>query len=151
LKIPKGVDNSARLRLTGEGEVGENGGSPGDLYVEIHLKPHSFFRRDGEDVICEIPISFTQACLGSEIEIDTLASKQKLTIPKGTQSGDILKIKGVGFSHIHGYKTGDQLIQIRVKTPTNLTDKEEELLREFAATRGEEVTAKKKGIFGRIK
>jgi molecular chaperone DnaJ len=119
------------LRIRGEGEEGERGGPPGDLFVFIYVEPHDFFAREGDDVICQIPISFPQAALGAELEVPTLNGKKNITIPKGTDHGEILKIKGEGFPKIRGYGRGDQIIQVIVKTPKNLTNKQEEILREF--------------------
>jgi molecular chaperone DnaJ len=102
LKIPPGVETGSRLRLRGEGEEGERGGPPGDLYVVIHVEPHEFFERDGDDIICQIPISFVQAALGGDIEVPTLNGTRKLAIPKGTQNGQIFRLKGEGIEHMRG-------------------------------------------------
>lgn len=131
IKLPPGVDTGSKLRIRGEGEEGERGGPPGDLFVFLYVEPHDFFSRDGDDIICQIPISITQAVLGSEIEIPTLNGKRNLSIPKGTESGEIFRIKGEGFPKLRGYGRGDQVVQIVVKTPKNLTKRQEELLREF--------------------
>jgi molecular chaperone DnaJ len=138
IKLPPGVDTGSKLRIRGEGEEGERGGPPGDLFVFLYVEPHDFFSRDGDDIICQIPISFTQAALGSEIEIPTLNGKRNLSIPKGTEGGEIFKIKGEGFPKLRGYGRGDQVVQIVVKTPKSLTKRQEELLREF-----EEISMKK--------
>jgi molecular chaperone DnaJ len=138
IKLPPGVDTGSKLRIRGEGEEGERGGPPGDLFVFLYVEPHDFFSRDGDDIICQIPISFTQAALGSEIEIPTLNGKRNLSIPKGTESSEIFRIKGEGFPKLRGYGRGDQVVQIVVKTPKNLTKRQEELLREF-----EEISMKK--------
>ncbi|MGB9630309.1 MAG: molecular chaperone DnaJ, partial [Thermodesulfobacteriota bacterium] len=131
IKIPPGVDNGSKLRIRGEGEEGERGGPPGDLYVFLYLEPHDFFTRDGDDIICQVPISFPQAALGGEIEVPTLNGKRTITIPKGIDSGEVLKIKGEGFPRLRGSGRGDQLVQVIIKTPKNLTKRQEELLREF--------------------
>ena len=144
LKIPPGVETGSRLRLRGEGEEGERGGPPGDLYVIIHVEPHEFFGRDGDDITCQIPISFSQAALGEEIEVPTLNGTRKLSIPKGTQSGQLFRLKGEGFFHMRGYGKGDEIVQVIVKTPTKLTKKQEELLREFSTI---EEGKGKKGFF----
>jgi molecular chaperone DnaJ len=138
IKLPPGVDTGSKLRIRGEGEEGERGGPPGDLFVFLYVEPHDFFSRDGDDIICQIPISFTQAALGSEIEIPTLNGKRNLSIPKGTEGGEIFKIKSEGFPKLRGYGRGDQVVQTVVKTPKNLTKRQEELLREF-----EEISLKK--------
>jgi molecular chaperone DnaJ len=131
IKIPPGVDTGSKLRIRGEGEEGERGGPPGDLFVFIYVEPHDFFGREGDDLICQITISFPQAALGAEIEVPTLNGKKNISIPKGTEHGEILKIKGEGFPKLRGYGRGDQLIQIIVKTPKNLTNRQEEILKEF--------------------
>jgi len=132
VKIPAGVDGDIRLRVPGEGEEGEPGAASGDLYVFLNMERHPLFDRDGDDIICTIPISFPKAALGDEIEIPTLNSKKRIDIPRGTQTGDIVKIKGCGIPHLRGKGAGDQVIKFTVKTPTKLTKKQEELLREFA-------------------
>lgn len=138
--IPPGVDTGSKLRIRGEGEAGDRGGPPGDLYVLIYVEPHDFFSREGEDVICQIPISFPQAALGSEIEVPTLNGNKTLHIPKGAESGDLFRIRGEGFPKLRGHGKGDQIVQVIVKTPKNLTKRQEELLKEFeeAGKRGKE-------------
>ncbi len=137
LKIPPGVDNGSRLRLVGEGGPGYNGGPPGDLYVMLHVEPHEFFERDGKDLLCQVPITFPQAALGAEIEIPTLDDPEKLKIPGGTQTGDVLKLRNHGMPSLRGGRKGDILVHVFVKTPTNLTQEEEELLRRFSQLRVE--------------
>jgi molecular chaperone DnaJ len=137
LKIPGGVETGSRLRLRGEGEEGDFGGPSGDLYVFIHVEPHEFFERDGYDILCQIPISMTQAALGAAIEVPTIESKETIKIPKGTQGGKIFRLKGKGVAHLKGIGHGDQVVQVLVKIPTNLTKKQEELLKEFARLAGE--------------
>jgi len=131
VKMPPGVDTGSKLRIRGEGEEGERGGPPGDLFLFIYVETDDFFSREGDDIICQIPISFPQAALGTEIEVPTLNGKRKLSIPKGTESGEILRIKGEGFPKTRGYGRGDQIVQVIVRTPKNLTKKQEEILREF--------------------
>lgn len=131
IKLPPGVDTGSKLRIRGEGEEGERGGPPGDLFVFLYVEPHDFFSRDGDDIICQIPISFPQAALGAEMEVPTLNGQKKLTIPKGTESGEIFRIKGEGFPKLRSYGRGDQVVQVIVKTQKNLTKRQEELLREF--------------------
>ncbi|MCL2669509.1 MAG: molecular chaperone DnaJ [Syntrophaceae bacterium] len=131
LKIPAGVETGSRLRLRGEGEEGERGGPNGDLYVFIEVKPHDVFERNGSDVACRIPITFTQAALGASIEVPTLTGMGKIKIPRGTQTGRVFRLKGEGITHLRGYGRGDQLIETVVTVPTNLTKRQEELLREF--------------------
>jgi len=131
IKIPPGVDMGSKLRIRGEGEPGERGGPSGDLFIFIYVEPHDFFSREGDEIVCQIPISFPQAALGAEMEIPTLNGKKKISIPKGTESGEIFRIKGEGFPRLKGYGRGDQLVQVIVKTPKNLTKRQEEILREF--------------------
>lgn len=132
VKIPAGVDNGSRLRLTGEGEPGGYGGPAGDLYIFIHVEPHDFFKRNNTDVICQIPISFVQAALGDKLMIPTMKGERELEIPKGTQPGDMLRFSGEGIPSLRDGIRGDQIIQLDIRTPTNLNKKQEELLREFA-------------------
>ncbi len=131
VKIPPGVDTGSKLRIRGEGEEGERGGLSGDLFIFLYVEPHDFFSREGDEIVCQIPISFPQATLGTEIEVPTLNGNKHLTIPKGVESGEILRIKGEGFPRMRGYGRGDQLVQIIIKTPTNLNKRQEEILREF--------------------
>jgi len=137
LKIPPGVDSGSRLRLRGEGESGEYSGPPGDLYVFISVEPHEFFERQGDHLLCRIPISITQAALGTTIEVPTLNGNEKIKIPKGTQYGKVFRLKGKGFPHLRGFGKGDQIVQTIVEVPTNLKKKEEKLLKELAKLRGE--------------
>jgi len=147
VKIPGGVDTGSRLRLTGEGEPGGNGGPSGDLYVFIHVKAHDYFQRDGDHVICQIPISFVQAALGDEIEVPTLNGEKTLEIPKGTQPGDIFRFHGEGIPSLRFGRRGDQIIQVNVKTPTNLSKKQESLLKEFASLESKKFSTKLKNMF----
>ena len=146
VKIPAGVDNGSRLRLTGEGEPGVFGGPPGDLYVFIHVEPHDFFKRRDTDIICEIPISFVQAALGDKIEVPTLNGDKTLKIPKGTQPGDIFYFHGEGIPSLRTSQRGDQIIQVDIKTPTHLSKKQEALLKEFAKLESKKISHKIKNI-----
>jgi molecular chaperone DnaJ len=137
LKIPPGVETNSRLRLRGEGEDGEFGGPRGDLYVFIQVKPHKFFERAGNDIVCTISISMTQAALGANVEVPTLEGTERLKIPRGTQHGKIFRLKGKGIPHLRGFGRGDQIIQTIIQIPTDLSRKEEKLLQEFAKLRGE--------------
>jgi molecular chaperone DnaJ len=132
VKIPAGVDNGSRLRLTGEGGPGTFDGPPGDLYVFVHVEPHEFFERRDDTIICQLEISFVQAALGDKIQVSTLDGEKPLEIPKGTQPGDIFTFSGEGIPSLRTRRRGDQIIQVDVKTPTGLTRKQESLLREFA-------------------
>ncbi len=132
VKIPAGVDDGSRLRLTGEGEPGAQGGLPGDLYVFINVRPHKTFRRNEYDVITELEISFVQAALGDTIVVPTLKGKKELDIPKGTQPDDLLRFYGEGIPSLRTGRRGDHIIRVSIKTPLNLTKKQEKLLKEFA-------------------
>ncbi|MBL0124716.1 MAG: molecular chaperone DnaJ [Betaproteobacteria bacterium] len=131
VKIPSGVDNGDRIRLSGEGEAGVNGGPPGDLYVVVQLKPHSVFQREGADLHCEMPISFTIAALGGEIHIPTLDGEAKIKIPAETQSGQVFRLRGKGIRPVRQTSAGDLMCHVVVETPVRLTDRQKELLREL--------------------
>ncbi|QTA84666.1 molecular chaperone DnaJ [Desulfonema magnum] len=147
VKIPGGVDSGSRLRLTGEGEPGAYGGPAGDLYVFIHVERHEFFERDGTNVICQIPISFIQAALGDKIPVPTLQGEKDLEVPKGTQPGDVFRFQGEGIPSLRNGGRGDQLIQVDIKTPTNLTKKQEALLKEFSKLEEGKLGNKLKNMF----
>ncbi len=132
VKIPAGVDSGSRLRLSNEGEAGAYGGPPGDLYVFIKVRPHDFFKRDGSNVICQIPLSFVQAALGDQVKVPTLTGEKELEIKKGTQPGDLFHFRGEGIPSLRTGRPGDQIIQVAIKTPTHLNKKQEALLKEFA-------------------
>ncbi|MCF6092863.1 molecular chaperone DnaJ [Microaerobacter geothermalis] len=151
VKIPAGVDDGARLRVSGEGEPGINGGPPGDLYILIRVKPHEFFERDGDDIYCEVPITFVQAALGDEIEVPTLDGKVKLKVPAGTQTGTYFRLKGKGVPHLRGYGQGDQHVKVVIVTPTKLTEKQKELLREFAGISGDHYQEEESSFFEKMK
>ncbi|WP_027091152.1 molecular chaperone DnaJ [Cohnella thermotolerans] len=151
VKIPAGVDDGSQLRISGEGESGLRGGPPGDLYLVLRVKPHDFFERDGDDIYCEVPLTFTQAALGDEIEIPTLTEKVKLKIPSGTQTGTYFRLKGKGVPKLRGYGQGDQHVKVTVVTPTQLTEEQKELLREFAAKSGESTNEQHQTLFERMK
>ena len=131
VKIPAGVDEGDRIRLSGEGEAGVNGGPPGDLYVVVHLLPHSVFQRDHNDLHCEMPISFTTAALGGEIEIPTLDGHAKIKIPAETQTGKIFRLRGKGIKGVRSHAHGDLLCHMIVETPVKLTARQKELLQEM--------------------
>jgi molecular chaperone DnaJ len=131
VKIPVGIDSGMRIRSSGNGEPGTNGGPPGDLYVEIHIKPHKVFSREGDDLHCEMPISFVKATLGGEIEVPTLSGKVSFTIPEGTQSGKVFRLKGKGIKGVRSGFAGDLFCHVQIETPVKLTDKQKDLLKEF--------------------
>jgi molecular chaperone DnaJ len=137
LKVPPGVDTGIRLKVTGEGEAGSYGGPPGDLYVVITVKPHPFFKRKGNDLHCEVPISFVQAALGAEIKVPTIDGDAKITIPAGTPSGRVFHLRGKGVPKLGSYGKGDQYITVYVDVPKKLTPRQRELLKEFAELSGE--------------
>lgn len=145
IEIPAGVEDSMRLRVPGEGEAGEKGGPHGDLYVLVHIQQHKVFRRKGNDILLEAPISFSEAALGTTIEVPTLDGKAKLKIPAGTQPGTVLRMKGKGIPDVHGYGHGSQNVKVAVQVPEKLTKKQKELLKQFDKEAGKK---KKKRFFG---
>ncbi|MCA1792338.1 MAG: molecular chaperone DnaJ [Desulfotignum sp.] len=148
VKIPAGVDVGSKLRLTGEGEASPSPDGPaGDLYVVINVKPHKFFQRDGSDIICAIDISFAQAALGDEITVPTLVGEEKFTIPKGTQFGDSFRLRGEGIASLRSGRRGDQIIKVVIKTPTKLTGKQKELLKQFDKLDANKISNKLKNLF----
>lgn len=151
VKIPAGIDDGQQLRVSGQGEPGVNGGPSGDLYVVFHVKTHEFFERDGDDVYCEVPLTFVQAALGDEIQVPTLHGKVQLKIPAGTQTGTRFRLKGKGIPNVRGYGQGDQHIIIKIITPRKLSDKQKQLLREFADISGETLDEHEEGFFSKMK
>jgi molecular chaperone DnaJ len=133
VKIPSGVDEGDRIRLSGEGEAGMNGGPPGDLYVVIHLKPHPVFKRDHNDLHCEMPISISTAALGGDIEIPTLDGYAKVKVPSGTQTGQMFRLRSKGIKGVRSTSHGDLICHVAVETPVNLTARQKELLAELEA------------------
>jgi len=131
VKVPPGVDNGDRIRLTGEGESGERGGPPGDLYVEVNVREHPIFVRDGANLFCEVPISFVTATLGGELEVPTLNGRVSLKIPTETQTDKLFRLRGKGVKPVRGGGPGDLICKVTVETPVNLTGKQKELLRQF--------------------
>lgn len=136
VNIPAGVETGTRLRISGEGEAGRRGGARGDLYILIYVKKHPIFTKDGNDIMCEVPISFAQAALGDEVEVPTLEGKVKMKVPAGTQNGKVFRLRGKGVSDIRGYTRGDELVNIAVEVPTRLNSKQKQLLKEFADSGG---------------
>jgi len=130
--IPAGIENGTRMRVSGQGEASRDGGPSGDLYCDIYVREHEFFRRHENDIVCEIPVGFSQAAMGAEIEVPTLLGKSLLKIPKGTASGALLRMRGLGVTGVNGRGKGDQIVRIVVSVPTKLTKRQEELLGEFA-------------------
>jgi molecular chaperone DnaJ len=134
VKIPEGIDDGMRIRSSGNGEPGMNGGPPGDLYVEIHIKPHDVFQREENDLHCEMPISFTKAALGGEVEAPTLNGRATFTLPEGTQSGKTFRLRGKGIKGVRSSVPGDLFCHVVIETPVKLTDRQKELLRELDQT-----------------
>ena len=134
VKIPAGVDSGDRIRLSGEGEAGFNGGPPGDLYVQIDLREHPIFVRDGKNLYCEMPVSFVDATLGGELEVPTLNGRVKLKIPSETQTGKMFRLRGKGVTQVRGGGIGDLLCKVNVETPVNLSDDQRDLLKQFKAS-----------------
>jgi len=131
VKVPAGVDSGDRIRLSGEGEAGENGGPAGDLYVQIQVRPHPIFQRDGADLACEVPISFATATLGGELEVPTLNGRVKLKVPAETQTGKLFRLRGKGVKSVRGGMVGDLICRVTIETPVNLSDKQKSLLQAF--------------------
>lgn len=146
LKVPAGVDSGSRLRLNGEGESSPNGGSPGDLYVFLQVKPHKYFQRNQNDVICLAEISFVQATLGAKIIVKTLTGEETLKIPPGTQYGDTFRLPNQGIASLRSGQRGDQIIQVEIKTPTKLSKKQEKLLKEFEDLDSSKFTSRLKNL-----
>ncbi|MBN2505329.1 MAG: molecular chaperone DnaJ [Verrucomicrobia bacterium] len=151
LKIPAGVDTGARLRSAGNGAAGFRGGSPGDLYVVLHVQGHELFQREGDDLFCEVPISFVQAALGADIEVPTLSGKAQVAIAAGTQSGTILRLKGKGVKNVQGYGWGDLHVRVVVEVPTRLNASQRQKLEEFAALCDDNVNPKSRKFFEKAK
>jgi molecular chaperone DnaJ len=151
IRIPAGVHEGQGIRVAGEGEPGRDGGPNGDLYCYVKIRPHEFLERDGNDLIAVVPISFTQASLGTTIDVPSLDGTRQLRIPAGTQYGSLFRIRGQGLPDIRNGRVGDQLVQITIETPTNLNDRQEELLREFAKTENKNVSPKSTSFFEKVK
>ena len=151
VSIPAGIDSMQRIILRGQGSAGRNGGDNGDLIIEVRVKNHDIFNRDGNNLYCDVPISFAEAALGAEIEIPILGGKpEKYEIPEGTQSGTSFTIKGKGIPDINSKRRGDLIITVLVETPKNLNSEQKKLLRQFADSLGEKNNARKKGVFDRF-
>ena len=154
VKIPAGVDTGDRIRLAGEGEAGEFGAPPGDLYVQVSVREHAIFVRDGNNLYCEVPISFSKAALGGEIEVPTLDGKVSLKIPVETQTGRMFRLRGKGVKSVRSHAVGDLLCKVVMETPVNLNDRQKELLREFEATltgESKKHSPKAEGFFDGVK
>jgi molecular chaperone DnaJ len=150
-KVPAGVEDGTRIRFTGMGESGVFGGPAGDLYVVLHVKEHSFFERDGNNLHCVVPISFTQAALGTEIHLPTLEGEHTLKVPEGTQSGATLRIKGKGVPVLNGHGRGDIHVQLQVQTPGKLNKRQRELLQEMESLTKVENKPQPRTLLGKVK
>lgn len=151
VKIPAGVDNDMQIRVSGEGEAGDFGGPAGDLYVNIRVKNHPLFQREGRNLLCEVPITFSQAALGTQIQVPLLTGKHELTIPPGTQPGDFFRLRGQGMPDPHGGARGDLVVRAIVEVPKKLSKKYEELLRQLAELEEKHVSAHQKSFFESVK
>ena len=154
VKVPAGGDTGDRIRLTGEGQAGARGGPSGDLYVEMHVQPHQIFQRDGRDLHCEIPISFTDAAIGGELEVPTLDGRVKLKIPAETQTGKLFRLRSKGVTSIRGGSPVDLLCRVVLETPVNLTNRQREILEEFQEiyeSQGQKQSPKRSSWFAGVK
>ncbi len=151
VKIPPGVHEGQAVRIAGEGEPGENGGPNGDLHCYISVQAHPLFSRHNNDLVCQIPITFTQAALGAKLEVPTLKGYEKLEIPGGTQHGEVFKLKGKGLPDIRSHRSGDELVQVMIEIPRKLTDRQKQLLQEFASHEDGSQTPQRKGFMDKLK
>ncbi len=149
--IPAGIDVGQSIRVKGKGHAGTNGGPAGDMIVAVNILPHEVFERDGANVLCEMPISFSQAALGAEIEVPTLDGKVRYTVPEGTQTGTTFRLRGKGIHYLNSKSRGDQFVTVTVETPTDLTHEQKELLRKFAESVGDEGLPRRKSFFDKFK
>ena len=149
VKIPAGINTGNNLRLNGEGNAGEEGAEHGDLYVAVFVEPHEIFKRDGADIFAEMPLSFSEAALGTEIDVPTLEGKASMKIPAGTQSGTVFKMKGKGIRDLGSGGRGDEFVKVFIKTPENLGKKERELFEELS--KHDEVRSRREGLFDSLK
>ncbi len=151
LRVPPGLENGSRIRLTGEGEPGERSGPPGDLYVVVQVRDHPLFTREDQNILCEIPISFTQAALGAQIDVPTLDGKVQMKIPAATQNGKIFRLREKGIPSPNGHRRGDQLVKVSVETPTHLTKEQRELLEKFAQLEGEQTHPQSRSFLDKVR
>ena len=151
VKVPAGIDDGQTLRVRGEGNTGLNGGPSGDLMVTVSVRSHPLFTRQGQDVYCEMPITFTQAACGAEVEVPTLDGKVRYTIGEGTQTGTTFRMRGKGIQNVNGRGRGDQYVRVNIEVPKNLSDKQKKLLREFEETSTDENQVKRKSFWDKVK
>jgi molecular chaperone DnaJ len=151
VKVPAGVEQDTRIRYSGEGEAGRFGGPAGDLYVVLSVKPHKFFERDGDDLHCVIPISFPQAALGTELDLETMDGVETIKVPEGTQSGKEFKLRGKGVPHLNSHGKGDLIVEVRVQTPAKLSKAQKDLMKQLAETISVENVPHARGLFSKVK
>ena len=151
VKIPAGIDDGQSIQLRGQGNVGSNGGPSGDIIVTIGIRPHPIFTRDGNNVICEIPISFPQAALGDTLQVPTIDGKVEYTIPEGTQTGTVFRLRGKGIQNVNGRGRGDQYVRVNIEVPTRLTEHQKKLLRDFESSTTDENQAQRKSFWDKVK
>lgn len=151
INIPAGIDNDQMLNVSGQGNAGTNGGPNGDLHVYVNVRPHPIFERRGDDIWCEMPITFTQAALGAEVVVPTIDGKVSYQVREGTQPGDVFKLKGKGIPHINGRGRGDQFVRMTIEVPKNLSQKQKDILKEFDDSAEEKNYQKRKGFFDKLK
>ncbi len=151
INVPAGIDDGQTISLRGEGEPGSKGGPTGDLYISIRVKTHPLFQRQGNDVVCEMPITFVQAALGAELEVPTIDGKVKYSIPDGTQTGTVFRIKGKGIPYLRGNGRGDQFVKVNIEVPKRLNDKQKAVLKEFAEISGDDTHEQRKSFFDKMK
>jgi molecular chaperone DnaJ len=151
VRIPAGVHEGQAVRIAGEGEPGDNGAPAGDLHCYIAVKPHPIFSRHNNDLVCQLPISFTQAAMGGSVEVPTLKGTEQMNVPAGTQHGEVFKLKGKGLPDVRGHRIGDELVQVLVEIPKKLTERQKQLLREFATTEDGSAMPQRKGFLEKLK
>ncbi len=151
LRVPPGLETGSRIRLQGEGEPGERGGPPGDLYVVLHVREHPIFEREDQNILCEVPISFTQAALGAQIEVPTLDGKVKMKIPAATQTGRVFRLREKGIPSPNGHRRGDQLVKVVIETPNQLSKEQRELLERLAQLEGEQTHPQTRSFLDKVK
>ncbi len=151
IDIPAGINDGQRMSVGGKGNCGVNNGPAGDLYILVNVRPHPIFDRKGDDIWCELPLTFTQACLGADVVVPTLDGKVTYTVKEGTQPGDTFRLRGKGMPRLNGRGTGDQYVKVTIEVPKNLSKKQKEILKEFEENQSEKNYQKRKGFFDKIK
>jgi molecular chaperone DnaJ len=151
VKIPPGIHDGQAIRLRGEGEPAEDGTARGDLHCYVRVEEHRFLQRHGNDLVCELPLSFTQAALGAKVDVPTLKGKAEVVVPAGTQHGELLRLHRMGLPDLRSGRVGDQIVQVQVEIPRKLNSKQEALLREFAGTEDKRVLPRSKGFLEGLK